>query len=134
MLKQLFSPQSPYKKRARNLTIVWTLLIFILCFIPGQEFPDVHIPMADKWVHFVLFAVFSFLWLCAGPTKKMLSLLVAFVAGALLGWIVEELQGVLVSLGRSKSIQDIYADMLGSAIGVVVFVVGMSLTAKAQGR
>ncbi len=132
MLKQLFSPQSPYKKRARNLTIVWTLLIFILCFIPGQEFPDVHIPMADKWVHFVLFAVFSFLWLCAGPTKKILPLLVAFVAGALLGWIVEELQGVLVSLGRSKSIQDIYADMLGSAIGVAVFCFGMFFNRKGR--
>lgn len=134
MLKQLFTPESPYKKRARNLTIGWTLLIFILCFIPGQEFPEVHIPMADKWVHFILFAVFSFLWLCAGPTKKILLMLVAFAAGALLGWLVEELQGVLVSLGRSKNVQDIYADMLGSAIGVVVFYFGTSLTAKARRR
>lgn len=132
MLKQLFSPQSPYKKRARNLTIVWTLLIFILCFIPGKEFPDVQIPMADKWVHFVLFAVFSFLWMCARPTRKILPLLVAFAAGALLGWIVEELQGVLVSLGRSKSVQDIYADMLGSAIGVAVFRAGMFFNRKGR--
>ena len=125
MLKQAFTKDSPYKKRARNLTIVWTLLIFILCFIPGNEFPEVNIPMADKWVHFVLFAVFSFLWLCAKPSGTAISLLIAFVAGALLGWMVEELQGLLVSLGRSKSVQDIYADMLGSAIGVALFRIGV---------
>jgi VanZ family protein len=77
--------------------------------------------MADKWVHFVLFAVFSLLWLCAKPSMKMLSLLVAFIVGCLFGLVVEELQGLLTFLGRSKSIQDIYADAIGSGIGVVLF-------------
>lgn len=121
MLKQVFTAQSPYKKRARILTILWTLLIFILCFIPGREFPDVQIPMADKWVHFVLFGVFSFLWLCSAPSVKMPWLLLAFVAGTILGWVVEECQGLLVSLGRSKSLQDILADAIGCAIGVLLF-------------
>lgn len=100
---------------------MWTLLIFILCFIPGREFPDVNIPLADKWVHFVLFGVFSFLWLCARPTRKLLPLTVVFLAGVALGWIVEELQGLLTSLGRSKSIEDIYADAMGSLLGTAIF-------------
>jgi len=121
MLKQAFTPQSPYKKRARILTILWILLIFILCFIPGREFPDIQIPLIDKWVHFVLFAVFSFLWLCAAPSVKIDRLLLAFGAGTMLGWMVEECQGLLVSLGRSKSLQDILADAIGCAIGVLIF-------------
>lgn len=132
MLKQAFTPQSPYKKRARTLTILWALLIFILCFIPGQEFPDVNIPMADKWVHFVLFAVFCFLWLCAQPSTKTSSLLIAFAVGTAFGWLVEELQGLLVFLGRSKSMQDIYADAIGSIIGIVIFRLGAAWASKRQ--
>ena len=123
MLNQAFTKASPYKKRARTYTIIWALLIFILCFIPGREFPDVNIPLADKWAHFVLFGIFSFLWLCARPARKLLPLTLVFLAGVTLGWIVEELQGLLTSLGRSKSIGDIYADAIGSLFGVLVFAI-----------
>jgi VanZ family protein len=121
MLKQAFTKASPYKKRARTLTISWSLLILVLCFIPGQEFPDVHIPMADKWVHFILFAVFTFLWMCARPSMKFGALLLAFIFGSVFGLVVEEIQGLLAFLGRSKSVQDIYADAIGSAIGLFIF-------------
>ena len=86
MLRKVFTTHSPYKKRARTLAIMWTLLIFILCFIPGP-------------------------------------LTLVFLAGVTLGWIVEELQGLLTSLGRSKSIGDIYADAIGSLFGVLVFAI-----------
>ncbi len=130
MLKNAFTELSTYKKRARTLTIVWTLLIFLLCLIPGNEFPGVKIPMADKWVHFILFGIFSFLWMCANPGIKFTKLFIAFAAGCLLGWMVEELQGLLVSLGRSKSIEDIYADAIGSFIGVISFRIGASVQTK----
>jgi VanZ family protein len=130
MLKNAFTEQSTYKKRARTLTIVWTLLIFLLCLIPGNELPGVKIPMADKWAHFILFGIFSLLWMCAAPGTKFTRLFIAFAAGCLLGWIVEELQGALVSLGRSKSLQDIYADVIGSAIGVIIFRIGAGRQTK----
>lgn len=104
--------------------MIWALLIFILCFIPGKEFPDVNIPMADKWVHFILFAVFTFLWMCARPSLRISALLLAFAAGTAFGWLVEELQGLLSFLGRSKSIKDIYADCIGSGIGLLLFGLG----------
>ena len=121
MLNQAFTKASPYKKRARTYTIIWALLIFILCFIPGPDLPESNIPMADKWVHFVLFAVFTFLWMCAGPSQRLSSVLIALVVGCAFGWLVEELQGLLSFLGRNKSIQDIYADSIGSALGVLIF-------------
>lgn len=121
MLKDAFASTSPYKKRARIFTVLWALLIFILCFLPGKEFPDVRIPLIDKWVHFLLFGVFSFLWLCSAPSTRLRALLIAFAAGTVLGWLVEEVQGLLVFLGRSKSLQDILADAIGAAAGVLVF-------------
>jgi VanZ family protein len=128
MLREAFTSRSPYKKRARTLTILWALLIFILCFIPGQEFPDVNIPMADKWVHFVLFAVFTFLWMCAQPTVKLLPVVITLLVGITFGWLVEELQGLLSFLGRSKSIKDIYADAIGAALGVLLFLFGAMMS------
>jgi VanZ family protein len=130
MLKNAFTEQSTYKKRARTFTILWTLLIFLLCLIPGNELPGVKIPMADKWVHFLLFGIFSFLWMCAGPSAKLSRLFVAFAVGCLLGWAVEELQGLLTSLGRSKSVQDIFADTIGSVIGVMAFRIAYAVQTK----
>lgn len=121
MLNQLFSPDSPYKRRARSLAILWTLLIFILCFIPAKELPEVDIPLADKWVHFILFGVFTFLWLCSKPSRKPGFLLLVFAAGIFTGWVVEELQGLLAFLGRSKDVMDILADSIGGLLGVLLF-------------
>ena len=84
MIRQLFTARSHYKKRAKSAAIVWTLLIFIACFVPGKEIPDLRVPFADKWVHFILFGGFSF-------------------------------------LGRAKDLFDIYADALGSLLGVLLF-------------
>lgn len=99
----------------------WTLFLFLLCLIPGNELPDVRVPLIDKWVHFILFAVFSVLWLLAYPSLKWQRLLFVFIIAALTGWLVEELQGLLTMLGRSKDVMDILADAIGGAIGVGVF-------------
>lgn len=120
---QLFSAHSKHKKRAKSAAIVWTLLIFIACFIPGNEIPDVRVPFADKWVHFVLFGGFSFLWLMAAPTMRILSILKMGILGSLFGWLVEELQGLLSFLGRAKDLFDIYADALGAFLGAFIFYV-----------
>ncbi len=64
-MRQLFSFFTVNKKRALFFAGTWTLLILVACFLPGRDVPDVHIPFMDKWVHFVLFGGFSFLWLCS---------------------------------------------------------------------
>lgn len=78
--------------------------------------------MADKWVHFVLFAVFSFLWLSSfPPEKRWQGLLLAFVVSLVFGWLVEELQGLLTFLGRSRSVKDMIADGIGGLLGVIIY-------------
>jgi VanZ family protein len=118
---QIFTARSSYKKRAKFAAVLWTLLIFIACFIPGNEIPDVNIPLADKWVHFILFGVFTLLWLLARPSLNASRLLTAALTGCIFGWLVEELQGLLSFLGRAKDLKDIYADALGACLGVILF-------------
>lgn len=127
---QLFTARSKYKKRARFAAILWTLLIFIACFIPGNEIPNIKVPFADKWVHFILFGGFAFLWLLAYPSRRFLALLYWFAMSCVLGWLVEELQGLLKFLGRSKDLMDILADTIGGLLGVLVFYIFASFAAR----
>ena len=127
---QLFTAHSTYTKRAKFAAILWTLLIFIACFIPGKEIPNLDIPLMDKWVHFILFGGFSLLWLMAYPTAKTTRQLLVAVIGALFGWLIEELQGLLSFLGRAKDLLDIEADVLGAFLGVLLFYICNKLASK----
>lgn len=116
----IFTEQSPYKQRAKYAATGWTLLIFILCFLPGNEIPDVDIPFVDKWAHVILFAIFSFLWLCATPTKHPVHLFIIFSVTLYTGWLVEYVQGHYVS-GRTQDYMDTMADGAGGILGVMFF-------------
>jgi len=132
MRTNLFTPQSGYKKQARLAAVLWTLLIFILCLWPGDELPKSNIRLIDKWVHFLLFAPFCFLWLCAYPSLKPRNLALALVAGGGTGYLVEILQRSFPSLGRSYDIMDIAADAVGSLLGVILFAALASFSIKKQ--
>ena len=115
-------PAVRFQRWARPAAIVWTLVILGACFLPGSEIPDLRIPLADKWVHFVLFGVFAFLWLLAFPTRTALRLLAVFVISVAFGYGVELLQGALRPwLGRSYSGMDAVADAVGGALGTAAF-------------
>lgn len=118
----IFTSASPYKKRARWLAIGWTLLIFILCLLPGNELPKVNVPFIDKWAHVILFAGFSFLWLCAGPTTRWLPLTLLLAISVFVGWLVEYIQGNFVP-GRYQDDMDTIADAVGGLAGIIIFVV-----------
>jgi VanZ family protein len=99
----------------------FTVFLFALCLIPARNIPEVGMPLADKWVHFVLFAVFSILWLRAFPYRGFWHLAVVVMAGVITGWVIEELQGLLVALGRAKEPLDILADAIGTILGAAAF-------------
>lgn len=99
----------------------WTLLIFILCCLPGNEIPDIDIPFIDKWAHVVLFAVFSFLWLCAAPTRNVVYLFILLLISIFTGWLVEYIQGHYVQ-GRYQDDMDTLADGVGGLAGIIIFI------------
>ena len=103
------------------MAMLWTLLIFIGCFTPAKELPKVDVPLIDKWVHFVLFGGFSFLWLCAFPARTLSRYLTILLCGIALGALIEVLQGVFVSLGRSCELMDAVADSIGALLGIGIF-------------
>jgi VanZ family protein len=107
---------------ARPAAIGWTLLILGACFLPGSEIPNLKVPLIDKWVHFILFGVFAFLWLRAFPSRKLVRLFSIFLIATIFGYGVELLQGALRPwLGRSYSGADAVADAIGGALGVAAF-------------
>ncbi len=118
---RIFTPGSPYIKQARFLAMLWTLLIFIGCFTPGKDLPQVEVPFIDKWTHLVLFGGFTFLWLCARPLRTTSWLVSLFLIAAGLGILIEILQGALTFLGRSMELMDAVADSIGGLLGIGLF-------------
>jgi VanZ family protein len=118
---RIFTPGSPYTKQARFIAILWTLLIFIGCFTPGQDLPTVDVPLIDKWVHLVLFGGFTLFWLCAYPIRTIPRLLIMFLVSVALGCFIEIMQGLLTFLGRSMELMDAVADAIGGLLGIGVF-------------
>jgi VanZ family protein len=115
-----FTEYSPYKNISRFMAMLWTLIIFTLCLIPGNELPNVNIPFVDKWVHLVLFGVFSFLWLASMPTANYRFLLIVFAITIFVGWLVEFVQGTFTR-GRYQDNMDTLADTAGGLIGILIF-------------
>ncbi len=109
------------KKLAVWIAIIWTALILIACLIPGREIPNVHIPLMDKYVHFIIFAGFSFLWLCTRNRPHIATGVWIFIASVALGYLVELLQGSGITYGRSYEAADVLADAIGGLIGVLLF-------------
>src|SRR3954464_1646675 len=120
-MRRIFLPDSPYKKKARFVAILWTLLILIACFTPAQEIPKVDIPLIDKWTHLVLFGVFSFLWMCARPARTFGWLAALFILSTAFGAFIELMQGALTFLGRSMEFMDAVADSAGALLGIGLF-------------
>lgn len=110
-----------WKKRAGLLAVLWTLLIFLLCLLPGNEIPDISIPLMDKWAHFILFAIWAFLWLVAMPVFHNWQLIAISAAAVALGWLTEFIQGQLVFLQRNQDNMDVLADAIGGIIGTLIF-------------
>jgi VanZ family protein len=120
-MKGIFSTESTSKKYARFMAVLWTLFIFVGCLYPSKELPEVGVPFFDKWTHFVLFGVFTFLWLWSGIVSGAARYVVIITTAILLGISIEGLQAVLVSLGRSAELMDAVADAVGAALGAGVF-------------
>ena len=129
-MTDLFSEFSPYKGKARFIAILWTLLIFFLCFLPGKDIPDVNIPFIDKWVHLLLFGMLTLIWHLSQPIRNIKFAFILLIAAIFQGWIVEYIQGHFTQ-GRTQDNMDTLADTTGAIIGIIMFYV-FSLTLKVK--
>lgn len=118
---RLFSLHSPYRKLAKYIAVLWTLVILIACFAPSKDIPKVDVPLIDKWTHMFLFGVFSVLWLCAYPTVKWQRSAIMLLVCIIYGSAIEVVQGLLSFLGRACELMDAVADTIGGIIGIAIY-------------
>ncbi len=98
--------------------------------MPGEEIPQVNVPLADKWVHFLLFGIQTILLLWAQPAGRKQMATGAFSV-ALFGVMVEVLQWLTNPfLHRQFDVGDIAANVIGVVLGLLFFYIGQRVTAK----
>jgi len=107
--------------------ILWTVIIFVLCWTPfimmGVEeepgYLDLVLPVPpDKVVHAGLFAVFTVLWLRAlGGGKQTLAWV---MVGGIAAAVISELGQKIPILQRDGEVEDAVADIVGLFLGIPI--------------
>lgn len=99
--------------------ILWSVIVFVALVISvqGMERDGIKLfPQSDKIIHFILFGVFTLLWLNYLNHKKPLNkseLLVVVAISSIYGIAMEFVQ-LLPIVSRDFSIGDMAADVAGS--------------------
>jgi VanZ family protein len=107
--------------------IIWAIVIFILCAIPGKDLPEttlVRIPHFDKIVHFGMFFIMGiFLYselsiqTSLNRGKKIwISLSIIISYGAIIEYLQEN-----YFISRSGDYVDLLADAFGGFIAVLMY-------------
>jgi len=107
--------------------IIWAIVIFILCSIPGDNLPHtsmIEIPYFDKMVHFGLFFIMGIFLIAELRYQTKLSRIsIAFITFALItiyGGVIEVLQENYFT-NRSGDFWDLCADVAGGITSVFMF-------------
>jgi VanZ family protein len=88
---------------------------------PSPDLPDIDVPMADKWAHFLVFGVLYFLWALALSKSAIiqwtwrLALVLLFY-----GIIIEVLQAHWY-VSRTGDLMDVAANSIGILLGLIAF-------------
>jgi hypothetical protein len=109
-------------------TAVWTIFILVLFLIPSQDIPGSReMPYLDKVVHMVFFMIFTVLFIRDILKLKSLKyispayILVTFLVVLSLAIMIEFLQDKM-NLGRDGDIIDIFYDLLGFFLGMLLLI------------
>ena len=98
-------------------------MIAVGSFIPSTTIPSVVV--SDKWIHFVFYAIFSFLLFLSSlsntkrSTYRVNRRAYVFLTGAIFGGFVEIIQHLIIR-GRQGEWMDILANCLGMFFGLIL--------------
>lgn len=96
--------------------LLWSGIIFFLCFLPGSAFPKedwLDRIYFDKCVHAFLYFVLFFL-ICFFPKKKSISIyIIATALCVAQGVLIEFIQSSTLVKNRSFDMYDIVANVVG---------------------
>lgn len=107
----------------RFLAILWSIVIIVLCSLPGKDLPQVNILNFDKVAHFGVMFIWAILWLWDKPSRN-----IWFVAlgGGIFGTAIEFYQDML-PWERSFDWFDALADFVGACCGVAAWQVALRM-------
>ena len=124
------------------LSLLLTVIIWVLCFINVPEKPLENITLMDKWTHIAMYLVLGIVifWesnrkrkRAMPPVQKMKKTKVVvwtFVLPALMGGLIEILQANCTGGRRSGDWLDFAADSIGAALALAICM----LPAKCRAR
>ena len=122
MLENNFIPGIRNAKVGQLFTILWGIMILILCLMPANDLPKVEkIPNLDKIVHFTLYFVLS---VSALITLKLLRSKInrfLVITGFFLASLVIEILQAILPFNRSFSLLDLTANLAGLATGWLLY-------------
>ncbi len=115
-MKYIIGLLDKYRKLSLLFAIIWTIIIFIGCSLPGRDLPSVHLfDQFDKVVHFSFFLLFFIFWYFS-PTIFFKKSLAWIMITAIVGFGIEFYQIHFV-VGRSFDVWDGVADTVGALAG-----------------
>ncbi|MBW6452111.1 MAG: VanZ family protein [DPANN group archaeon] len=120
MFCHCFQKCNKYFSKSFTYSIVWSFLIIIGSLMPGSvldAYPVIS-PLSNP-IHLFEFMVLSVLLLFAAKKYSLSNYFLIFTFLIVFGTSLEFLQGFVP--GRFPSIYDVFADGLGSIIGLVFF-------------
>ncbi|MDE5419934.1 VanZ family protein [Labilibaculum sp. DW002] len=107
--------------------ILWAIIIFILCSIPGDDLPKtsmVSIPHFDKLVHFGMFFIMGIFLIAEiryqTKFKKPIRVGIALGLIAIYGGFIEYLQQNFFT-NRSGDFLDLLADVIGGLLAILLY-------------
>jgi VanZ family protein len=108
--------------------IIWFIVIFVLCAMPGKDIPHVswlEVLAFDKWVHAGIFFVLSVLIMRAVKLTRFniehfKTVIVALAFCIPYGGLLEIMQGTMFA-DRSADLYDFIANSVGAIIGVTLY-------------
>ncbi len=124
------------------LSLLLTVIIWVLCFINVPETPLENITLMDKWTHIAMYLVLGIVIFWENNRKRKRAMppvqemkkakvvLWTFVLPALMGGLIEILQANCTGGRRSGDWFDFAADSIGAALALAICM----LPAKCRAR
>jgi VanZ family protein len=114
-------------------SILWSMLICYLLFLPGNRLPKekiFQIPHIDKLIHAALFMILEFLLLLDTkielPGKRLRMFLLINLSMVFFAGTTEVIQYLFIPQ-RTGSIFDLLADLSGMAVGIFLYGIYLQL-------
>jgi len=106
------------------LGLFYTIFITIIFLLPAKELPEINV-VNDKFIHIVIHIILSLIWILYVflyhiNSFSLKKLLVVLLVCLVYGIIIEIMQQLLVD-SRQADIEDIFANILGTLIGALIF-------------